>query len=278
VDYYAGWAILVCDSSAVEPVADAVAQLLAEVTPLSGVLLRRRHSAEGERLTLLSGVQPPATLTVEENGLLMRADLRVGQKTGLFLDHRENRAFLEGRSKGLRVLNLFGYSGAFLLYALRGGASHVVNVDAAPGAAEDARENLRLNGFDPAQHEFVVADVFEYLERARQERTSFDLVICDPPSFARNQAHLDKALNAYCRVNGAALKVCVDGGSFAAASCTSRVTPVLFKQCLANAARRAQRRLQAVYESGQPADHPELIGHPESRYLKFVLCRVLARP
>jgi 23S rRNA (cytosine1962-C5)-methyltransferase len=184
---------------------------------------------------------------------------------------------LEARSKGLRVLNLFGYSGAFLLYALRGGASHVVNVDSSPGAAEDARANLHLNGFDPTCHEFVVGDVFEYLERARQERTSFDLVICDPPSFARNQSHLDKALNAYSRVNGAALKVCVDGGTFAAASCTSRVTPTLFKQCLASAARRAQRRLQVVYESGQPLDHPESIGHPESRYLKFVLCRVLAR-
>jgi 23S rRNA (cytosine1962-C5)-methyltransferase len=277
IDYYAGYAVIALDSSACEGIAKELATILHKVHPVLGVLQRKRHAAGDERLVSLLGDPAPETLIVTENGLKLKVDLNAGQKTGLFLDQRENRALIGERARGLRVLNLFAYSGAFSLYALRGGAAQAIDVDLAPQAGDDARENVRLNGFDPARHQFIVADVFEYLEQARVARETHDLVICDPPTFGRNKAHLDKALNAYARVNAAGMKLCGPGALYAAASCTSRVTPQAFKQALADAARRAQRRLQLVQERGQALDHPELVSHPESRYLKFVLGRALPR-
>jgi 23S rRNA (cytosine1962-C5)-methyltransferase len=280
IDYYAGHAVMICDGTACEVIGPDVAACVNKVQATLSVLQRRRHgSAETgeEKLQVLYGSAPAESLIVEENGLKMRTDLRSGQKTGLFLDQRENRAYIGELSAGRRVLNLFSYSGAFSLYALRGGAKQAIDVDSAPLAAEDARENLRLNGIDPSRHTFVVGDVFEYLEAERTKKQSYDLVICDPPTFGRSKVHLDKALNAYARVNAAGMKVCAEGGLYAAASCTARVTPSAFKQALADAARRAQRRLQLIQERGQALDHPELISHPESRYLKFVLGRSLAR-
>jgi 23S rRNA (cytosine1962-C5)-methyltransferase len=277
IDYYAGWAVIVCDSAAAEVLAPEIAQAVPNVHAVHGVLLRKRNTDKSERLVSLVGGPVPEALVVLENGLKLKVDLNAGQKTGLFLDQRENRALIGTVSAGLSVLNLFAYTGAFSLYALRGGAKHAIDVDAAPNAADDARQNVLLNGFDPARHEFVVGDVFEYLETQRVARNTFDLVICDPPTFARNKAHLDKALNAYERVNAAGMKLCPSGGLYAAASCTSRVTPHAFKQTLADAARRAQRRYQIIHERGQALDHPELVSHPESRYLKFVLGRTLAR-
>jgi len=277
VDHYAGLAVVVCDTPACDQIVDALVPLLVEVGGVSGVVRRRRGAAKEDRLERLWGAEPPATLVVEENGLRLRADLVAGQKTGLFLDHRENRATVERVSKDARVLNLFAYSGAFSLYALRGGAREVVSVDVAPGAAEDAAHNVRLNGFDESRHHFEVADVFDYLERARLAGERFDVIVCDPPSFARNNAHLDKALKAYVRVNAAGMKLAAPGALYAGASCTGRVTPHAFKQCLAESARRSQRRMQVVHESGQPVDHPELLGHPEGRYLKFVMGRLLPR-
>lgn len=277
IDYYAGYAVIVCDSTAAEALAPEIARVLSNVHPVEGVLFRKRNADKSERMTSLVGKPVPDALIVTENGLKLKVDLNAGQKTGLFLDQRENRALISTVSSGLTFLNLFSYTGAFSLYALRGGAKHAIDVDAAPKAADDARENVILNGFDPARHEFVVGDVFEYLESERVARHNFELIVCDPPTFARNKAHLDKALNAYARVNAAGMKLCPSGGLYAAASCTSRVTPHAFKQTLADAAKRAQRRYQIIHERGQALDHPELVSHPESRYLKFVLGRALAR-
>lgn len=277
VDYYAGHAVIVCDCAAAASVARGLVSALCEVAPLKAVIYRRRDAAIAERLELLWGNALPEKLVIQEHGLKLLVDLAAGQKTGLFLDHRENRAHVERLSAGKRVLNLFAYSGAFSLAALRGGATSVVSVDVAPEAAVDAAANVELNGLDSKRHEFVVADVFDYLEQARVRKRHFDLIVCDPPSFARSNAHLDKALKAYTRVNAAALKLSAAGGLYAAASCTGRVTPDAFKTSLAQSARRAQRRFQIIAERGQPLDHPVLLSHPEGRYLKFVLGRVLER-
>jgi 23S rRNA (cytosine1962-C5)-methyltransferase len=277
VDHYAGFAVIVCDTPALEPWLPLIVAGLNAVTELHGVVYRKRHAAEEERIQVLSGRAPGNQLIVTEHGLRLVANLFDGQKTGLFLDHRENRHSLEGWAAGCSVLNLFSYTGAFSLYAARAGAKRIVSVDYAPEAARDAAENFRLNGFGVEGHEFIVADVFEYLEAARLRGERFDLVICDPPSFGRNQAQLKKALSAYTRVNAAGIKVTVDGGLYAAASCTSRVSPPLFMQCVAEAARRAQKRFQVIADAGHPIDHPVLAGHMEGRYLKFVLGRVGAR-
>jgi 23S rRNA (cytosine1962-C5)-methyltransferase len=277
VDYYAGFAVVVCDTSALEKHLPTVVKALEQATELKGVLLRRRHTSDAARVEVLAGRAPGNQLVVLENGLRLVANVFDGQKTGLFLDHRENRHSLESWARGRRVLNLFSYTGAFSLYAARGGAARIVSVDYAPEAARDAAENFRLNGFATEPHEFVVADVFEYLEQARVRGEKFDLVICDPPSFGHNQEQLKKALAAYTRVNAAGLKVTSPDALYAAASCTSRVSPVLFTQCVAEAARRALRRYQVIRETGHALDHPVNAGHAEGRYLKFLLGRVSPR-
>ena len=273
-DYYAGFVVLVLDSPVLSPLVAQLSRALASATGLSGILLRTRDGSEPR---VVWGKRPPADWVIRENDIQLRANLWEGQKTGLFLDHRENRRLLEGWCSGKRVLNLFSYSGGFSLYALRGGAELVVNVDAAPQAQRDAEANVKLNGFELARCRFETRDVFAYLEQLRQQNERFDVVVCDPPSFARNQSQLRRALAAYERVNAAGLKVISSGGMYAAASCTARVTPALFLQMLANSARRAKRRLQVVQERGQALDHPYQAVHSEGRYLKFVLSRALER-
>lgn len=268
VDLYGAFAVVVTYADAVEPLVGWVIEALGETTSLRGVLRRRERGVE-----VVSGRAPPRDLVVEEHGVRLRANLFEGQKTGLFLDHRDNRRTAGELAAGRRVLNLFSYSGAFSLHAALGGATLVTSVDSAPAAAEDARENFRLNGLDPDAHEFVVADVFDYLAGCRER---YDLVICDPPSFARSRDQLRQALRAYARVNTAGLRVTSEGALYAAASCTAQVSPEAFRETLAEAARRAKRRFQIIHDAGQPVDHPVFAGHLEGRYLKFVVGRLLS--
>jgi 23S rRNA (cytosine1962-C5)-methyltransferase len=226
---------------------------------------------------LLSGREPPRRLVVGESGLKLIANLHEGQKTGLFLDHRENRAFVRSLSEGRRVLNLFSYTGAFSIAAALGGATQVSSVDIAADANAAARDNFELNGLDPEQHEFVSADVFEYAKGAQARERKYDLVICDPPSFANSREQLWGALRAYVRVNALGMAATARGGFYAAASCTAQVSPVAFREALAEAAAKSGVRFQIVHEAGQALDHPCAAGHPEGRYLKFVVGRVLPR-
>lgn len=253
--------------------------LLATVRP-RGILIRRRHEDAPEeqrtpdgKVALLWGEWPPASLIVNEHGLLFEADLREGQKTGLFLDHRENRHALEGWSNGLNVLNCFAYTGAFSLYALRGGAAHVTSVDIGQGLSASAAANIAHNGLNERQHTFITEDCFAVLERFVAQRRTFDLVILDPPSFARSRQSRFAAIRAYTRLNALALRCVAPNGLLASASCTSQVGPEPFKDMLAAAGAQANRRLQIIHEAGQPLDHPVPPQFPEGRYLKFVLCR-----
>jgi 23S rRNA (cytosine1962-C5)-methyltransferase len=214
---------------------------------------------------------------VRENGLALKADLFEGQKTGLFLDQRDNRALVERYARGRRVLNLFSYSGGFSLYAVRAGATHVTSVDLAAPATSDAKSNFRRNGFDPEAHDFVTADVFEYLERCRNGGRRFDFVICDPPSFGHQKAQHDKAMAAYTRLFSAALKVTEPDALFAASSCTARVTATDLGKAVAQGAKKARREVRIIADTAHAPDHPIAVGHPEGRYLKFLLGRVSAR-
>ncbi len=231
----------------------------------------------GRRSAVVWGASPPSDLVVEEYGLRFQADLRAGQKTGLFLDHRENRRYIEGLSAGRSVLNCFAYTGAFSLYALRGGASSVVSADIGKGLAEAADANIALNGLDAARHTFVTGDCFELLNRFAEQGRRFDLVILDPPSFAKSKQNRFAALRAYTKLNATALRCVAPGGLLATASCTSQVGPEAFKEMLAAAGAGAGRRLQIIHEAGQPLDHPVPAHFPEGRYLKFVVGRVLER-
>lgn len=274
VDLYGRFAVVVTYAEGLERIVDWVVAALRETADVAGIVRRRRDGEE--KLELVFGREPPRDLVVEEHGVRLRAGLHVGQKTGLFLDHRENRQHLGTLAAGRRVLNLFAYTGGFSVHAALGGATHVTSVDVAAGALETAKDNFRLNGLDPEAHEFVAADVFDFLDAAHRRGESWDLVICDPPSFARSKQQLKQAIKAYTRLNAAGFRVTAPAGLYAAASCTSQVGPESFRQTLAAAAAKAKRRFQILHDVGQPLDHPVMVQHIEGRYLKLVLGRVLA--
>lgn len=268
VDVYGQFAALRLDSVALTSLVPWIVSAVERAVDVKGVVQKTNQG-----LDVLAGRAPPERLIVSEHGLRFFADIGSGQKTGLFLDHRENRKHVEQWSQGAAVLNLFSYTGGFSLYAARGGARHVVSVDRAGDAMARARDNVELNGFDPSAFEFVTEDAMRYLERAAQEKRRFDVVISDPPSFARNRTQRQRAIRAYEKLHGLALAVLAPGGLYAAASCTSQVDVVAFKDSIATAAARCRRSLQIAMENGQALDHPVMIGHPEGRYLKFVALR-----
>ena len=191
------------------------------------------------------------------------------------MDQRENRAYLEQWCTGQRVLNCFAYTGAFSLYAVRGGAREVISADIAPGAVEGTRRNLALNGFDPDAHPSIVADCFEVLDEYASRGKRFGLVILDPPSLARAKKSQHAALRAYTRLNQAAMRCLPPGGLLATASCTSQVSPSAFRSMLGDAAAGTGRRFLVLHEAGHPIDHPVPAHFLEGRYLKFCLGRVV---
>lgn len=273
VDYYGGYCLLLTYSPSVECLVEWVVRALSELGPVLGVV--RRALARAEQLEVLSGAAPPRDLTVSEGTWRLRVDLLEGQKTGLFLDHRQNRMFVAGLCRDAAVLNLFCYTGAFSLAALAGGARQVTSVDSAAPSIRAARENFAENGHDPERFEFVVKDVFEYLEQARDAGRRFDVVISDPPSFAKRRDQQRVALKAYRKLAVLGLRVTAPGGIYVAASCTSQVSPTEFWQTLVEAAERANRRVQLIHEAFHDVDHPVFVGHPEGRYLKCFVTRVL---
>ena len=274
VDLYADHAVVRSYVQSVEGLVPWLAEALHAHTRLRGILWRRAGGAD-ETAETFWGQPPPHDLVVEEHGLLFGADLLAGQKTGLYFDHRENRRYLAPWCRGGTVLDAFCYTGAFSLHALRGGATVITACDVAAGAVEAAQRNFELNGLSTAPHTFLVEDCFRMLDRYAGEGRRFDLVILDPPSLARDRASRRAAERAYVRLNRDAIRCVETGGLLATASCTSQVSPRAFRQALAEAARRAGRRLLILHEAGQPVDHPVAAHFPEGRYLKFVLARVL---
>ena len=272
VDLYDRFAVLLTYVESVENLVPWVADALHAHTSLEGIVWRPHASG---KLRSLWGRLPPRDLVVEEHGLLYYADLVAGQKSGLYFDQRENRLAVGPWCKDKTVLDCFCYVGGFSLNAVRGGAVKVTACDAASAAVEAAQRNFTLNGLDPEQHEFVVQDCFELLEQLRADGQRFDVVILDPPSFARDRKSRHAAGRAYVRLNRLALGCVESGGLLVSASCTSQVSPQAFREALAEAARRADRRLLTVHEAGQPVDHPVPPHFPEARYLKFVVSRVM---
>jgi 23S rRNA (cytosine1962-C5)-methyltransferase len=274
------YAVLATYAESLQALVPWVIAALREVVPLTGILERvpRAAATTEDKTRLLWGTAPPADLVIEEHGLKFRANLFAGQKTGLFLDHRENRHYLEAWAYGRSVLNCFSYTGAFSVYAAWGGAREIVSCDIAPAAAEDAQTNFALNGFNPRSYEFLVEDCFALLERYAQAGRRFELVILDPPSFATSKRQMHAAIRAYTRLNQLALRCIAPGGLLASASCTSQVAPEQFRALLADAAHGAGVQLQIIHDAGQPVDHPVPAHFPEGRYLKFMLCRVRNQP
>ena len=275
VDLYDRFAVVLAYVESVEGLVPWVAEALHAHTRLEGIVYK---PATGGELRSVWGRLPPGDLVVEEHGFLFHADLVAGQKSGLYFDQRENRKTLGAWCRDKTVLDCFCYVGGFSLHAARGGATKVIACDAARAAVDAAWKNFALNGLDPAQHEFVAQDCFELLEQFSAEGRRFDVVIVDPPSFARDRKSRRAAERAYVRLNRLAVDCVRPGGLLASASCTSQVSPQAFREALAEAARRADRRLITLHDAGQPVDHPVPAHFPEARYLKFIVSRVMPVP
>jgi 23S rRNA (cytosine1962-C5)-methyltransferase len=272
VDVYAQVAIVRFDGEAVRAWREWVVAAVAELGRGLGIshVYERSRGGRGEALR---GGPPPNPVQIRERGVRFAVDVVSGQKTGFFLDQRENRHALRPFCDGQEVANLFAYTGGFSVNAALGGARRVCTIDSAAGALEGARINFQLNGLDPERHEFACEDGFAWLERMRNQRRRFGVVVTDPPSFAPSEKALKKALSAYRDLNALALGVVEEGGVLAAASCSSHVTHEAFLGTLRDAAEKARRPLRILEVRGQPADHPSLPAFPEGRYLKFVLAR-----
>lgn len=209
--------------------------------------------------------------TAIENGLKFHVDWLKGQKTGFFVDQRENRSLLESYSKGKRVLNMFCYTGGFSFYAMRGGAKLVHSVDSSAKAIELTKRNVELNFPNDTRHEAFCEDAFKYLDKAGGD---YDLVILDPPAFAKHRAALRNALKGYTRLNVKAFEKMKSGGILFTFSCSQVVTKDNFRNAVFTAAAMAGRKVRILHQLHQPADHPINIYHPEGEYLKGLVLYV----
>jgi len=210
----------------------------------------------------------------KENGIRFLVDVKAGQKTGFYIDQRENRQEVQRYSKGATVLNCFSYTGAFSVYAFKGGAKKITNVEFSSSALELLDENSKLNHIPKEQQKNILGDAFEVLRELKRKGIQYDLVIVDPPKFAHSQLQLKKALKGYKDINLQAMHLLKRGGILATFSCSGAVTFELFSKAILWAAMDANRELKVIKRLGQPFDHPFLLGLPESEYLKGLLLRV----
>ena len=210
-----------------------------------------------------------------ENGLKFRVDWLKGQKTGFFVDQRENRSLLEHYAKGKRVLNMFCYTGGFSFYAMRGGAELVHSVDSSAKAIELTKQNVELNFPGDARHQAFCEDAFKYLESVGQgSALTYNLIILDPPAFAKHRGALHNALKGYTRLNQKAFEKIEKGGILFTFSCSQVVTKDHFRNAVFTAAALAGRKVRILHQLHQPADHPINIYHPEGEYLKGLVLYV----
>ena len=207
----------------------------------------------------------------KENGLRFHVDWLKGQKTGFFVDQRENRALLERYSKGRKVLNMFCYTGGFSFYAMRGGAELVHSVDSSAKAIALTNSNVELNFPGDKRHTAYCDDAFKFLQNAEGE---YDLIILDPPAFAKHRGALHNALKGYIRLNAKAFEMIRPGGVLFTFSCSQVVTKDHFRNAVFTAAAQARRRVRILHQLHQPADHPINIYHPEGEYLKGIVVYV----
>jgi 23S rRNA (cytosine1962-C5)-methyltransferase len=216
--------------------------------------------------------EPRPRVPCREHGVRLEVEPLGGQKTGYFLDQRDNRLTAGKLARGARVLDLYSYAGGFALQCARGGAASVTAVDVSERALERAQAHFTANGL--GKLDAVEADVFRWLEQA--PAGAFDLVICDPPKFARAKKDLPAALKGYRRLNALAMQACAPDAILCTASCSQLVDAEEFERTIAAAAQDAHRRVQLLEVASQAPDHVVPIAFPEGRYLKFLVCRVLS--
>lgn len=257
-----------------ELILDALLQLCrpAAVVARNDVAVRA-HEGLPQQVEVLYG-ELPDVVTVTENGLRFRVDVRGGQKTGYFLDQKENHQALSGRVDGRRVLDLFCYSGNWAIHAARYGAKNVVGVDISADAVALAEENARLN-FQEQSCSFVQSDAFEWLREAAKAKERFGTVVLDPPAFVKSRKKLPEAVKGYLTINRRAMELVEPGGYLFSCSCSHHMDRELFLQTLRQAAVQAGRTVHLVEMRGQAYDHPVLLNCPETEYLKCAVLRLL---
>ncbi len=278
IDRYAKTLVLKIYSPIWIPHLKELCSALAQVNPSERLILRLSRSLKKQSEFLygledgitLSGQAPESLLLFQENGLTFECDPIHGQKTGFFLDQRENRACVEKLSKDKSVLNVFAYTGGFSVYAARGGAKEVISVDISAPALQAAIHNFSHNQHIPtvksAMHETIAEDAFEVLARMESQKQLFDLVIIDPPMFAQNQNQIAAGLSAYRKLTRLGLGVLRTGGILVQASCSSRIDAETFFNTIHQTARESNRRLTEIERTGHALDHP--IEFEEGAYLK----------
>jgi len=234
------------------------------------ILFKDTRASGPEKVEVLRGAKVTAPLVVREHGTPFEVDVLHGQKTGTFLDQRENRQIVRKIAEGRRVLNLFSYAGGFSIQAALGGAAHVTSVDIAGKAHATAMRNVKFAGLDPSRFTFVTADCFTWLEGARKRGEKYDLVICDPPSMAPSEKALAKATKAYRELHAGCIHLLAEGGVLCAASCSSHMHQERFLETL-DARALGVRELAIVQIAGAPPCHPLRPAFPEGAYLKFVV-------
>jgi len=276
VDRYGDTAVLEVYEPAWQPVLGTVVSFLTDTLHVSGVLLRRGYERRSTPEPVV-GPLPAAPVVIREGRARLPVDLVRGQKTGFFLDQRENRRRLGEVARGATVLNLFSYSGGFAIAALLGGARRTVNVDASRDALGLARQAYGLNDLEARDEDFLAGDAFTVARELASRGERFDLVVVDPPAFVRRRAELEGGLRGYKDVNLQALRLLAPGGLLLTCSCSALVDEEAFGGTLLAAAVDAGRTVRVLERRSAAPDHPVALACPESRHLKAWLCEVRAR-
>ncbi|MEK7783463.1 MAG: class I SAM-dependent rRNA methyltransferase, partial [Candidatus Binatota bacterium] len=277
VDRYGDFFVVQFFTAGMDRFKSVVADSLTALFPARGVYERSEGGVREEEglppsVGVLKGEEPPEFIQIEENQLKFLVDIRKGQKTGFFLDQRDNRLLLSSLARDKTVLNCFAYSGAFTAYALRGGARQVVSVESSRPALELAKKNLALNSLSISEGELLKADAFSYLKGCK---TEFDIVVLDPPSLALKRGDVAAAAGSYKFLNLHALRLLKPAGLLLTFCCSQHLSLDLFQKIIFGAAVDSGRRVRLLKRVGHPLDHPVSLHHPEGEYLKGLFLSVL---
>jgi len=277
VDRYGETLVIQCSTAGMDRLKRILTNLLAkEFQPRSiyerSDMALRREEGLAESSGLLYGKEVPEIIEIEEYGCRFRVDVKRGQKTGFYLDQRESRFFLQGVSEGKKILDCFSYTGGFSIHAGSGGAKELTLVDSSEEALATAEELFTLNQLEKIPHRMIRGDVFEIL---RGLEPGYDIVVLDPPPFAKKKGHLPSASRGYKDLNLWAFHLLTEGGLLLTFSCSHHMSWDLFQKIVFSAALDSGRKVQLVGRLGHPWDHPTDICHPEGEYLRGLICRVL---
>ena len=283
VDRYADFVVVQFHTLGMECFRNSIVDALDDLLSPTGIFersdvgTRRPEGLDTFPTGLIAGAEPPELIEIMENGCRFLVDVRRGQKTGFFLDQRENRLSVQGFAGGREVLNCFSYSGGFSVYAGLGNATRVTTVDVSESAIDLAKQNMALNGLSPDDHPCLADNVFDYLKACRYGKTHFDMVIVDPPAFVKTQAAITQATRAYISLNRRAIEILRPGGILVTASCSTQIDYEAFFTIIKHAAAAAHRSVQIIRSHLQAVDHPSPVNFPEGRYLKCFFAVVTER-